>query len=178
MEAATGTTFRGVAFCHVPADEPIRLDALVSDDGTDDRWNGRGEPTVYLAVEPVTAIAELARHLDLSPADPPVRRRLLGLSLQVEGLLDLRRPDVRQAIEAPDDLDAFRDREVARASARRARSRAGVAGLLVPSMAFLDDLSRANLVLFMEHLGGNLAALVRVQHEAGIIEIRPAAMRG
>jgi hypothetical protein len=45
-------------------------------------------------------------------------------------------------------------------------------------MAFLDDPSRANLVLFMEHLGGELGPLVRAQHEAGIVEVRPAAMRG
>ncbi len=178
MDPAAGASFHGVAFCHVPADEPIRLEKLVADDGGDDRWNVRGEPTVYLATEPAVAIAELARHLDLGPADDLVRRRLLGLSMTVEGLLDLRRPEIRRAVDAPDDVEAFRDYALARATAHRARSREGARGLLVPSMAFLDDPSRANLVLFMEHLGGELGPLVRAQHEAGIVEVRPAAMRG
>jgi RES domain-containing protein len=170
--------FHGVAFCHVPADQPIRLEELVTGDAGDDRWNRRGESTVYLATEPAIALAELARHLDLVPDDPPVRRRLLGLSLDVEDLLDLRRPEVRRLLGTAVDVDAFRDREVARAAAERARTEEAACGLLVPSMAFTDDPKRANLVLFIEHLGGQLAPLVRAQHEAGIVELRPAAMRG
>ncbi len=177
MDASLTASFRGVAFCHVPADEPIRLEKLVSADGDDDRWNGPGEPTVYLATDPAIAIAELARHLDIHPLDQPMRRRLLGLSLELDGLVDLRRPEVRDALAAPAEVEAFQDRDVARSVASRARS-AGAAGVIVPSMAFLDDLKRGNLVLFMDGLGRDMAELVHAQHEAGIVEVRPAAMRG
>ena len=134
-------------------DEPIRLDKLISD-GDDDRWNGPGEPTVYLALEPAVVLAELARHLEVNPASEPVRRRLLGLTIEVEGLLDLRQPETRRAIGAPEAIEAFRDRAVAREVARRARTDFGARGLVVPSMAFLDQPSRGNLVLFMELFGG------------------------
>jgi hypothetical protein len=30
----------------------------------------------------------------------------------------------------------------------------------------------------MEHLGGDVEALVRSQHEGGLVEVRPSAMRG
>jgi RES domain-containing protein len=170
--------FRGVAFCHVPADEPIRLERLVSTDGEDDRWNRTGQPTVYLATELAIAIAEFARHLEVDSGGPPVRRRLLGLSLDVDGLLDVRRADVRQLLDAPADPAAFRDLETARTIGSRAREAFAASGLLVPSMAFADDGARANLVLFMECLGGDLQAIVGAQHEAGLIEVRPAASRG
>ena len=104
MTGPPATSFRGVAFCHVPADEPIRLEKLVSADGANDRWNRPGEPTVYLATELAIALAELARQLELSPRDDPVRRRLLGLALDVDGLVDLRRADIRAAVGAPDPV--------------------------------------------------------------------------
>jgi len=177
VDQAHAASFRGVAFCHVPAEEPIRLERLVSLDGEDDRWNRPGQPTVYLATELPVAMAELARHLDVAGGDPPVRRRLLGLSLEIDNLLDLRREDVRRTLDGPALVEAFQDRDVARACAQAARERRAN-GLLVPSMAFLDQPSRANLVLFIDALGGDMAALVRAQHEGGVVEIRPAAMRG
>jgi RES domain-containing protein len=155
----------------VPADEPIHLDRLVSADGENDRWSRPGEPTVYLATELPTALAELARHLDAAPGAEPVRRRLLGLSLDVDGLLDIRRPEVRRELGAPGDPAAYRDREAAREVATRARTSFAAAGLIVPSMAFPDDPARTNLVLFMECLGGDVAALVRGQHEVGLVEV-------
>lgn len=176
MSTTLASSFHGVAFCHVPADEPIRLEKLVTD-ADDDRWNEAGQPTVYLATELPIALIELARHLDVGPRDGPVRRRLLGLDLELDSLADLRRPEVRSALEAPDDVEAFRDRPMARGVAGRLRGTGRWCGLLVPSMGFLDDPARGNLVLFVEHLGGEVAPLVRAQHEAGIVELRPGAMK-
>jgi RES domain-containing protein len=168
-----GAAFRGVAFCHVPADEPVRLDRLASTDGDNDRWNREGEPTVYLATDIGLAVAELARHLDVDAGDGPVRRRLLGLEVEVAGLLDLRDPDVRSAVGAPDAVEAFRDRDVSRSVADQARADAACLGLLVPSMAFLDEPERANLVLFVERHADGIEAVIRGQREAGLVEVRP-----
>ena len=169
------TSYRGVAFCHAPVDEPVRVDKLVSTDGDDDRWNGPGQPTLYLALDPAVALAELARHLDVEAADDPVRRRVLAFDLDLDGLLDLREAGVRRAIAGPDDVAAFRDRGVARGVAARAREQPGCRGLLVPSMAFLDHEARANLVLFVERLDGDVADVLARQRDAGSLEIRPAA---
>ena len=174
-DEAPTSVFRGVAFCHVPADEPVDLEKLAHRDSEHDRWNDPGEPTAYFALDPAVALAELARHLQVGPDDPPVRRRLLGLRLDLDGLLDLRRPGVRAALGAPGDLREFADRGVARAVASRARAGADCRGLLVPSIAFLDDDARANLVLFADRLGAPLEDVVLEALEAGEVEVRPGA---
>ena len=173
MTGAARAAFRGVAYCHVPADEPVRLDRLASSDGDSDRWNREGEPTVYLATDVGLALAELARHLDLNAGDEPVRRQLLGLELEVDGLLDLRDPAVRAEVRAPEAVEAFRDREDARSVADRARGDAACRGLIVPSMAFLDEPDRGNLVLFVERHAEGIEAVIRGQRHAGTVEVRP-----
>jgi len=167
------TTWRGIAYCHVPADEPIRVERLVTSDGSDDRWNRRGEPTLYVALDPATAIAELARHVELSPGMPPWRRRLFGLSVDVDRIVDLRQADVRATFGLDDEPAAFRDRELARNVAARVRSDDACAGLLVPSMAFLDDPGRGNLVVFVDRFPGGIADIVRDTVDAGLVELRP-----
>ena len=169
MDRALLASFRGIAWCHVPADQPVELERLVTVDGDDDRWNRPGQPTVYLATEPALALAELARHLEPGGTAEPIRRRLLGLKLEIDELVDLRRPDVRAALDGPEAVEAFRDRDVAREVAERARTGRHAHGLLVPSMAFLDEPERANLVLFVDNLGGDFPALVRDCVEAGSV---------
>jgi RES domain-containing protein len=167
------TTWQGIAFCHVPADEPVRLDRLVTSDGSDDRWNRAGEPTLYLALDPGTALGELARHVDVVPGMPPWRRRVLGLSVDVDGLADLRRADVRARFGVDGEPAAFRDRELARDVARRVRQDDACAGLLVPSMTFLDDPARGNLVVFVDRFPGGINDIVRATADAGLVELRP-----
>jgi RES domain-containing protein len=167
------TTWRGIAYCHVPADEPIRVDRLVTSDGTDDRWNRPGDPTLYLALDLATAVAELARHVELSPGMPPWRRRLFGLSVDVDRLVDLRRADVRAVLGIDNEQAAFRDIELARDVAARLRSDDACGGLLVPSMAFLDDPGRGNLVVFVDRFPGGIGDVVRNTVDAGLVELRP-----
>ena len=176
IEPSLLASFRGVAYCHVPADEPIRLERLVSADGDDDRWNAPGEPTLYLATDPAIALAELARHADLYPGMPPFRRRLLALRVSLERLVDLRKPDQIKRFGV-DSETAFRDRDVARRVAAEARAEEGCVGLLVPSMAFLDDSRRGNIVLFMERWPEGVTAIIDTTIDAGLVELRPAAAR-
>jgi RES domain-containing protein len=167
------TAWRGIAFCHVPADEPARLERLVTSDGSDDRWNRAGEPTLYLALDLGTAVGELARHVDLPPGTPPWRRRILGLSIEVDGLADLRSAEVRAKFGIDGEPVAFRDREVARNVARRMRQDDACTGLLVPSMTFLDDPARGNLVVFVDRFPGGINDIVRATLDAGLVELRP-----
>jgi RES domain-containing protein len=167
------TAWQGIAFCHVPADEPARLDRLVTSDGSDDRWNRPGEPTLYLALDLGTAVGELARHVELAPGTPVWRRRLLGLSVEVEGLADLRRADVRARFDIAGEPGAFRDREVARDVAQRLRQDNACSGLLVPSMTFLDDPARGNLVVFVDRFRGGIDDIVQTTVDAGLVELRP-----
>ena len=171
------TSWRGTAWCHVPADEPLDPRRLVTSGGDDDRWNGPGEPAVYLAVEAPTAVAELARHLRV-PLDPAsARRRIVGLSIDVAGLVDLRAAVTRSAFGV-DDAGVFRDRAAARSLARRIRADTTTRGLLVPSVAFLDeadDPARGNLVLFEDRIPGGVPALVHTLVEGGTIDLRGAA---
>jgi RES domain-containing protein len=166
------TAWHGIAFCHVPADEPVRLDRLVTSDGSDDRWNRAGEPTLYLALDPGTALGELARHVDLALGMPPWRRRLLGLSVELDGLADLRRADIRARFGIDAEPAAFRDRELARDVARRVRQDDACDGLLVPSMTFLDDPGRGNLVVFVDRFPGGIKDIVRATVDAGLVELR------
>jgi RES domain-containing protein len=167
------TTWQGIAFCHVPADEPVRLDRLVTSDGSDDRWNRAGEPTLYLALDLGTALGELARHVDLVAGMQAWRRRVLALSVEVDGLADLRRADVRARFGVDGEPAAFRDRELARDVARRVRQDDACAGLLVPSMTFLDDPARGNLVVFVDRFPGGINDIVRATADAGLVELRP-----
>jgi RES domain-containing protein len=179
IDPATFTTWQGIAYCHVPADEPVRLDRLVSSDGSDDRWNGPGQPTLYLALDPATALGELARHLELAPGTTTWRRRLVGVHVAVDRLADLRRADVHAALGIGEPA-AFRDRDLARNVAADLRNEDGCAGLLVPSMTFLDDPARGNLVVFVDRFDGGIPDIVGGMADAGIVELRlpGAAPRG
>ena len=166
--------YRGSAYCHVPANVEVDLDDLVGGDDGDERWNRRGQPTLYLAGDVGVAIAEFARHLETGPHDgstAPQGRRLLRLDVAIDGLFDLREPEVAGLLDAPSDPSAYMDREVARAVAGRARSMAGCRGLIVPSMAYLDDLSRWNLLAFMDRIPGGVAEIVAGWQEVGRIEL-------
>jgi RES domain-containing protein len=166
------TSWHGTAWCHVPADQPIDPDRLISTNGDDDRWNGPGEPTLYLAIDIATAVAELARHLELPLDAHSARRRLIGLHVECDALVDLRLLEARDALGV-DDI-SFRDRDVTRAIARRIRGDESVTGLLVPSVAFLDradDTSRGNLVLFVDRLPRGVEPLLRTTVDGGAIEL-------
>ena len=145
------------------------MEALASRDGTD-RWSDGEPPTAYLACDPLTAIAEYARHADESAGDS---RDLVRLDVRPIHVLDLRRADVQTALGPRAMPQASQDRSTARALAADVRSLGIVNGLIVPSMAFLDRMDRSNLVLFVETLPAGLAAAVGTPTTAGSIRLDP-----
>lgn len=170
------TAHDGPAYCHVPGDGPIDLDKLAGGDDGNERWNDPGQPTLYLAGDVGVVIAELARHLDPAGSlDGDATRRLLRLHVAVDRLLDLREPQVRRALDAPDDRRAFLDRAVARRTAGAARSRPDVLGLITPSMAFLDRPARHNVVVFVDRVEGGTRGIVVDCSVAGRVALDQSA---
>jgi RES domain-containing protein len=156
----TGDTFR-----HIPAGARYDiLDFRRAGAATSNRWNAKGEPTLYLAGDRGVAIAEFARHLaaDRPPAvfSGVVRRRLYRLRVRLDLVLDLRHRDVWDALSLHDAPRCFLDRPFARATAQFLRVTSSVQAMRVPSMAFLDDLDRWNLIVFLEKLPADPASFV------------------
>jgi hypothetical protein len=147
----------GAAYRHIPDGAPFGvLDFRFAAVASDNRWNAAGEPTLYLAGDPAVAGAELWRHVDANfrPAvvGAPLRRRLHRLELYLPAVFDLCAPAAWAALDPPNAPHCFLDREIARAVARYARVALPVVALRVPSVAFLDDLSRWSLVVFLDKL--------------------------
>lgn len=139
--------------------------------GADNRWNEPGEPTLYLAGDIGVAIAEFGRHfaVDNVPALAPatVTRSVYRLELVIDRLLDLRDPRAWQALSLANAPFCFADRAIARATARYVRYTTQAQGLLAPSVAFLDQLDRWALVLFLEKLPADPRAFIPVAKEVG-----------
>jgi RES domain-containing protein len=117
---------------------------ITSEEG---RWNRPGQPTMYFASDPGVALAEHGRH---APKDgsPPIAS-LWTLSLSLDEVSDLR--------GSPDAL--VLDRMRCRALADELRG-LGLAGLIVPSVAFLDNRDRFNVVIFAEILGARASDVI------------------
>lgn len=150
----------GDAYRHIPERARYHvLDFSRAGLGSDNRWNVPGEPTLYLAGDREVAIEELARHIgrDRPPAVGArvLQRRLYRLQVNLEAVLDLGQPGAWQALNLPNAPACFLDRNVARAVAHDVRVTTSVQAMRVPSVAFLDDLQRWILVLFLEKLPVN-----------------------
>lgn len=90
----------------------------------------------------------------------------------LNAVLDLRQAPVRSALGLHGGTRRFLDGEVARATATFIRRTTSAQALLVPSVAFLDDASCWNLVLFLEKLPGDLNEFVTVR-TAGTFRVAP-----
>jgi RES domain-containing protein len=143
--ASSAVPFMSVAVCSGAATSELDVTDLVSVESN--RWNADGEPTVYLAGDVGVALAEIGRHWQ----DGSAAVRLWQVRVRLDRALDLRRPDGRAAAGVPDDPRWFLDRRRCQELAARFR-RAGHDGLIVPSVAFLDELERWNAVIFADRV--------------------------
>lgn len=167
--------YAGDAFRCIPDNGPFDPHGLVDRDGENDRWHRRAEPTVYVALDPGVAVAEAGRHLaPAGTADGNGKRtcqRIVRLTVDAADLVDLRDPAVVEAVGVDDGPIGFLDRERARSLAEDLRATTHAKGLIVPSVAFLDDRARGNLVLFMEGREHELGEILREWREVGRIEL-------
>ena len=155
----------GVGVRHIPANSPFGvLDTRFAGRVGNNRWNQSGDPTFYVASDRGVALAEFARHFrerqDAALADVASERALYQLAVHVGAVLDLRDPAARSALGLRGGHRRFLDVATARATATFVRRTSSAEALLVPSIAFLDDAARWNLVLFLEKLPRDLTQFI------------------
>lgn len=144
--------WNGVGYRHVPSDDPrvaVATDASTTHAG---RWHSLGQETLYLAGDHPLVIAEYARHI---PATHPLdftrlfaTRSILQIHARIPRVIDIRDPEVCQLLGVDQDPAWIRDVAHTRRIATMIRMDTDASGIIVPSMAFLDDATRWNLVLF------------------------------
>jgi RES domain-containing protein len=125
----------------------------------ENRWNVAGEPSLYLAKEKDVALAEYARHFQVNRtpglAAKTYRRQVYRFQVRLEKVLDLRSPDVWLELSLTHAPECFTNKSVARSIAQFIRKTTENQAILVPSVAFLDDMEQWCLVLFLEKLPPN-----------------------
>jgi RES domain-containing protein len=156
----------GIAYRHVRANANRDvLDFSFAGTFGRNRWNQPGEPTLYLAGDPGVLVAEWGRQLLASVsadvAAQTIERDVYRLHLRLDRTLDLRSPAVARQLGVTDLAAQATDRDAARAIAARVRSTTTAQAILVPSIAFIDDLTRWNLVVFLDRTPTDTAAWIR-----------------
>lgn len=153
----TGRVYRHVP--DIPNVDPLDFSWAGVD--PDNRWNDPGVPAVYLTGTERTAVAEWARHLETSPLGPARRRQrvLFTLECALDEVVDLRSATVLAALGVTEPSPAWvLDKVACREVARAIRSVPTIQGFLVPSMAFLDDSSHWNLIVYADRIEGAISA--------------------
>lgn len=148
-------SWTGSAWRHIPAGSSFDvLDFRFAGRGTENRWNDAGEPTLYLAGDEGVLLAEWGRHFEANRAGQlqrlAVERSTYILQLSIDHVLDLRNEEVCRALSVGKAPYCFADIELARAATRIIRRTTPAQALFVPSLAFLDDLQRWCLVVYLE----------------------------
>ena len=148
---------------------PLTVAELVTTDGN--RWSRPGEPTIYLGSDPAVALAEFARHLDVDASAP--RGVLWMVDVRVDRVVDLRTPESLAELGASTGPAWPLDQERCRSMAADLRQQ-GIQGLIVPSVAFLDQPERWNLVVFVDAIENVAATITSPRPLAAIGPAEPA----
>ncbi len=153
------SSWTGYAVRHIP-DTPGKSYDIYNfkycDHSSENRWNIAGESTLYLAKEKNIALAEYARHfkVDRTPelAAQTYRRQVFRFKVELEYVLDLTNAKVWAELSLETVPDCFKDKNIARSTANFIRNTTLTQAIIVPSIAFLDNLEQWCLVLFLEKL--------------------------
>jgi RES domain-containing protein len=162
----------GTAYRHIPAGSRWDVrDLRFAGRRGDGRWHGQGQPTLYLASDQRVAIAEFARHLtvDRDGRVRAARRTVFSMHVALERTIDLREPAALGLLARDDAPACWLEPRICRAVASFLRDALGVEGLVVPSVAYLDEPARYNVVCFLEHLPADPRRfLTRVRRRATV----------
>ena len=150
------------AWCMGPVTRSLQPDALVTRDRN--RWS-EDEPTIYLAGDPGVAISEFGRHWS-EESDPAW---MWAMRLRLDHAIDLRKRETQTALGIPAESSWILDRDRCRSIARELRATGRCDGLIVPSVAFLDDEARWNAVIFVERLAWPLASALEVVSRSHVL---------
>jgi len=134
------------------------------------RWSSEGQPTIYASSDAGVALAEYGRHRR-QPATVTVAWEI---ELTLERAVDLRSFEARAALGIPDEATWVLDADRCQWLASTLRADGRVDGLLVPSVAFLDQPDRWNAVIFVDRLGAGLSKSIHIRQQAATI-LRGAA---
>ncbi len=151
--------FAGAVYLHLPLEATNPLDFTPLGD-EENRWNRRGQPTLYLACDIGVVLAELGRHVDESH-ETSIARRIFRLEVDLDRLVDVRSADPSRYAE--------RDAAKTESDERRA---SGSRGLIVPSVAFADRPDKFNIVVFLDNAGDS-DGWIRSFVEVGGIVVGP-----
>jgi RES domain-containing protein len=150
------------------------LDFAYAGRASDNRWNRKGQPTLYLAGDIGVALAEWSRHFaeNTNPAlaAVTVRRTIWQLTLEVPRVLDLRDSAVWADLSLTNAPHCFLDLVTAQTVGTFLRLISEAQALLVPSMAMLDKLDRCNLVLFLEKLPADPRQFIITVRSVGALQ--------
>ena len=120
------------------------------------RWNAKGEPTLYLAKDKSVAIGEFARHFSedrsLKLGNEIHGRQLWRLSVKLTKTVDLCNLDACAALSLTNPPHCFENIQTARSTATFLRNTLKIEAIFVPSIVFIDDLSKWCLVVSLENL--------------------------
>ncbi len=139
------------------------------------RWSVQGEPTLYLAKDKGVATGEFARHFSVNRSQALAkkiqRRQIWRFTVILKRTLNLCDLKVCSALSLTDAPYCFKDKRVAGSTANFLRSALKVEAIFVPSMVFIDDLSKWCLVIFLENLPKDAIQFLPKAQKHGHIEI-------
>ena len=146
----------GIGLRHIPAGASRGiLDDTHAARSRRNRWNEAGTPTFYFASDIAVVWTEFGRHIQAElPDGEPERqaRDVWKVPISLGRLIDFRDPAASASIGLSKIDDWIGDIDRTQATARYVRQHADVQGLLVPSMAFLDDAARWNVVVYLDRI--------------------------
>lgn len=169
--------WKGNAFRHLPdmATSDVRNFRYCALSKTN-RWNSKGEPTLYLAKSKSVAAGEFSRHFSEDRSSKLAaqvhRRQIWKISVELNKTIDLCDLKACEALSLADPPHCFYDIQFARATASFLRNTLKIEALFVPSMVFMDDLSKWNLVVFLENLPNETTTFFPNAHQDGFLDIQ------
>lgn len=142
---------------------------------TENRWNIAGESTLYLAKEKNVALAEYVQHfkIDRTPqlAAQTYRRQVVRFKVELDYVLDLTNSQVWAELSLEAAPDCFKDKNIARSIANFIRFATLTQAIIVPSIAFLDNLEQWCLVVFLEKLPSDTRKFLPAVEPDGFFQI-------
>ena len=127
------------------------------------------ERALYLAGDRGTLAAEWARHLPFpwraEVNDRRLHRLVFQLSFKLDRIFDLRDPDIQRHFGIEFSLGWLADMDRTRQLSQAIRLRTTAQAIIVPSIAFVDDHTQWNLVVFLDKVPDDTVS--------GIMKVEP-----
>jgi RES domain-containing protein len=167
----------GYAYRHIPdiASSDVR-DFSYCAFSKSNRWNSKGEPTLYLAKDKSVVVGEFSRHFseDRSPklVTQMHRRQIWKLSVKLSKTIDLCNLKACKALSLDDPPHCFSNIQIAGSTATFLRNTLKIEAIFVPSMVFMDDLSKWCLGVFLENLPEDSAQFFPKANKDGFLNIQ------